>query len=82
MLDGKAYKARLSDDPDPDLIPRLRDPALLKAFAALAGDLTMIMSKSGPAEASQTRRASAHIRPGRRRGYRKPEFRITLAPQL
>jgi hypothetical protein len=30
MLDGKAYKARLSDDPDPDLIPRLCDPAFCK----------------------------------------------------
>jgi hypothetical protein len=44
MLDGKAYKALLSDHTDEDLVPRLRDPALLKAFAALAGDLTMIMS--------------------------------------
>src|SRR5580704_17884562 len=25
--DGKAYKALLSDDTDPDLVPRLRDPA-------------------------------------------------------
>jgi signal transduction histidine kinase len=37
--DGKAYKALLSDDTDPDLVPRLRDPALLNAFAALADRL-------------------------------------------
>ena len=35
MLDGKAFKALLSDETDSDLVPRLRDPALLKAFAVL-----------------------------------------------
>ena len=35
MLDGKAYRTLLPDDTDPDLVPRLRDPALLNAFAAL-----------------------------------------------
>ena len=46
MLDGKAYKALLSDDTDPDLVPRLRDPALLNAFSALAGDLKAVLAKS------------------------------------
>jgi hypothetical protein len=45
MLDGKAFKALLlSDETDSDLVPRLRDPALLKAFAALADDLRMVVS--------------------------------------
>ena len=33
MLDGKVYKALLSDGTDSDLVPRLRHPALMKAFA-------------------------------------------------
>ena len=45
MLDGKAYKALLSDDTDPDLVPRLRDPALLNAFAAQADDLRKVMGQ-------------------------------------
>ena len=45
MLDGKAYKALLSDDTDPDLVPRLRDPALLNAFAALAHDLKTVVGQ-------------------------------------
>jgi hypothetical protein len=45
MLDGKAYKALLSDDPDPDLVPRLRDPSLLSAFAALADDLRTVIGQ-------------------------------------
>ena len=45
MLDGEAYKILLPDNPDPDIVPRLRDPALLDAFAALVDDLTMIMSQ-------------------------------------
>ena len=45
MLDGKAYKALLSDGTDPDLVPRLHDPALLKAFAALEDDLRTVMGK-------------------------------------
>jgi hypothetical protein len=45
MLDGKAYKALLPDDTDPDLVPRLRDPALLEAFAALADDLRTVMGQ-------------------------------------
>ena len=50
MLDGKAYKALLSDDTDPDLVPRLRDPNLLNAFAALADDLRMVLKASGRGE--------------------------------
>jgi hypothetical protein len=38
ILDGKAYKARLPDDADPDLVSCLCDPALLEAFAALEND--------------------------------------------
>ena len=45
MLDGKAYKALMSNDTDPDLLPRLRDPALLNAFAALADDLRTVMGQ-------------------------------------
>jgi hypothetical protein len=45
MLDGKAYKALLSDDTDPDLVPRLRDPKLLNAFAALADDLRTVIGQ-------------------------------------
>ena len=43
MLDGNAYRALLSNDTDTDLFPRLRDPALLKAFAALKDDLSAIV---------------------------------------
>jgi len=43
MLDGKVYTALLSDNPDPDLIPRLSNPALLHAFEALADDLRAII---------------------------------------
>jgi len=35
----------LPDDTDPDLVPRLRDPALLDAFAALADDLRTVMGQ-------------------------------------
>jgi hypothetical protein len=45
MLDGKAYKALMSNDTDPDLLPRLRDPGLLSAFAALADDLRTVMGQ-------------------------------------
>jgi hypothetical protein len=47
MLDGNAYKALMSDDAEPDLVPRLRDPALLNAFAALANDLRTILKALG-----------------------------------
>jgi hypothetical protein len=46
MLDGKAFKALLSEETDPDLVPRLRDPALLKAFAALADDLKTVVDQT------------------------------------
>jgi hypothetical protein len=45
MLNGKAYKALLSDGTDSDLIPRLRDPVLLEAFAALADDLRAVVGQ-------------------------------------
>jgi hypothetical protein len=45
MLDGKAYKILLSHHTEPDLIPRMRDPALLEAFAALADDLKTIVDQ-------------------------------------
>jgi hypothetical protein len=50
MLDGKAYKAQLCGDTDSDLVPRLRDPNLLNAFAALADDLRMVLKASGRGE--------------------------------
>jgi hypothetical protein len=43
MLDGKAYKALLSENTDSYLLPRLRDPALLEAFAALEHDLRRVL---------------------------------------
>jgi hypothetical protein len=43
MLDGKAFKALLSGETDSDLVPRLGDPALLQAFAALADDLRTVI---------------------------------------
>ena len=45
MLDEKAYKALLSGDTDSYLVPRLRDPALLQAFAALEHDLRTVLGK-------------------------------------
>jgi hypothetical protein len=45
MLDGKAFKTLLSDETDSDLVPRLRDPALLNAFAALADNLRKVMDQ-------------------------------------
>jgi hypothetical protein len=38
-------KTLLSDETDSDLVPRLRDPALLKAFAALADNLRKVMDQ-------------------------------------
>ena len=46
MLDGKAYQALLSGHTEPDLLPRLRDPGLLKAFAALASDLRTVVRRA------------------------------------
>ena len=45
MLDGKAYKILLAQHTEPDLIPRMRDPALLSAFAVLADDLRTIIDQ-------------------------------------
>jgi hypothetical protein len=45
MLDGKAYKALLQEDADTDLVPRLRDPALLEAFAALKPHLRAVLAE-------------------------------------
>ena len=50
MLDGKAYKAQLCGDTGSDLVPRLRDPNLLNALAALADDLRMVLKASGRGE--------------------------------
>jgi hypothetical protein len=50
MLDGKAYKALLGDDTDSYLVPRLRDPALLQAFAALEQDLKAVLGKVASGE--------------------------------
>ncbi len=47
MLDGAAYKALLSHGTDADLIPRLCNPPLIDAFAALANDLRMVLKASG-----------------------------------
>jgi hypothetical protein len=35
----------MSNDTDPDLVSRLRDPALLNAFAALADNLRTVMDQ-------------------------------------
>jgi hypothetical protein len=35
----------MSNDTDPDLLPRLRDPGLLSTFAALADDLRTVMGQ-------------------------------------
>jgi len=50
MLDGKAYKALLGDDTDSYLVPRLRDPALLQAFAALEHDLRAVLGEIASGE--------------------------------
>ena len=41
--DDKTYKSQLADDMDSELVPDLRDPGLLKAFAALEEDLRMVV---------------------------------------
>ena len=46
MLDGKTYQALLSDGTEPDLLPRLRDPGLQRAFAALANDLRTVVRRA------------------------------------
>jgi hypothetical protein len=35
----------MSNDTDPDIVSRLRDPGLLSAFAALADDLRTVMGQ-------------------------------------
>ena len=52
MLDEKAYKALLSGDTDSYLVPRLRDPALLQAFAALEHDLRTVLGNLASGENS------------------------------
>jgi len=41
--DDKTFKSQLADDMDSELVPDLRDPWLLKAFAALEEDLRMVV---------------------------------------
>ena len=43
--DDKTYKSLLADDMDSELVPDLRDPGLLKAFAALEEDLRMVVGQ-------------------------------------
>ena len=43
--DDKTYKSQLADDMDSELVPDLRDPELLKAFAALEEDLRMVVGQ-------------------------------------
>jgi len=40
-------KSLLVDDTDSELVPHLRDPELLKAFAALEEDLRMVVGQLG-----------------------------------
>jgi hypothetical protein len=49
MLDDKAYKSRLPDA-DADLFLRLREPALLEAFAALKDDLRRVVNQVASAK--------------------------------
>ena len=44
MID-KTYKSLLADDMDSELVSDLRDPELLKAFAALEEDLRMVVGQ-------------------------------------
>ena len=43
--DDKTYKSLLADDMDSELVSDLRDPELLKAFAALEEDLRMVVGQ-------------------------------------
>ena len=46
MLDNdKTYNSQLADDMDSELVPDLRDPGLLKAFAALEEDLRIVVGQ-------------------------------------
>jgi hypothetical protein len=46
MLDDD-NKSRLADDIDSEIVPHLRDPELLKAFAALEEDLRIVVGQIG-----------------------------------
>ena len=45
--DDKTYKSQLADDMDSEVVPDLRDPGLLKSFAALEEDLRMVVGQIG-----------------------------------
>jgi hypothetical protein len=45
LNDDKTYKSQLADDMDLEVVPDLRDPGLLKAFAALEEDLRMVVGQ-------------------------------------
>ena len=43
--DDNTYKSLLADDMHSELLPDLRDPGLLKAFATLEEDLRMVVGQ-------------------------------------
>ena len=43
--DDKTYRSLSADDIDSELLPYLRDPGLLKAFAALEEDLRIVVGQ-------------------------------------
>ena len=43
--DDKAYRSLLADDTNSELVPHLRYPGLLKAFAALEEDLRAVVGQ-------------------------------------
>jgi hypothetical protein len=43
--DDKTYKSLLAEDMNSELVPDLRDPALLKTFATLEEDLRMVVGQ-------------------------------------
>jgi hypothetical protein len=43
--DDKTYNPQLADDMDSEAVPDIRDPGLLKAFAALEADLRMVVGQ-------------------------------------
>jgi hypothetical protein len=47
MLDDDNKSQLADDDIDSELVPHLRDPELLKAFAALEEDLRMVVRQIG-----------------------------------
>jgi hypothetical protein len=46
MLDGN-NKSLSANDTDSEIVPHIRDPGLLKSFAALEEDLRMIVGQIG-----------------------------------